>query len=192
LDFLSDIETTCEECKGRRYKSEVMQFKVKGKSIYDVLSMTISEAYSFFKGYNAITGPLQVMKKIGIGYLRLGQPVSTLSGGEAQRLRLVTELLNCKGEHNLYLLDEPTKGLHFRDINGLVLYFNKLVDKGHTLCIIEHNLEIIKCADYVIDIGPDGGDKGGNVVVSGIPEEVAENRNSFTGKALKDKLSLVP
>jgi excinuclease ABC subunit A len=188
MHFLPDAYITCEVCKGRRYNQEVLDILYKGKNIADVLDMTVEEAVKFFNDVPILTHKLGVLKSVGLGYMRLGQPATTLSGGEAQRVKLATELARQDTGKTLYILDEPTTGLHFEDTNRLLGVLQALVDKGNTVLVIEHNLDVIKCADHIIDLGPEGGDKGGQIVAEGTPEEVAKNKNSFTGKYLKDVL----
>jgi excinuclease ABC subunit A len=185
MDFLADVWTTCEDCKGRRYNEETLQCTFQSKNIAEVLEMTIDEALEFFSDYPAVRSVLEQMEAVGLGYLRLGQPGNTLSGGEVQRLKLVTELIKGKSKNVLYLFDEPTTGLHFEDVRRLLGLFHRLVDAGHTLLVIEHHPDIIKNADYVIDLGPEGGDRGGRIVAQGTPEKVAEVKDSYTGKILK-------
>ncbi len=188
MQFMADIELTCEECKGKRYRKDVLQVKYRGKNIHDVLEMSVSEAIEFFVDENRITNRLQTLGDVGLGYLKLGQSATTLSGGEAQRVKLAKFLSKSAGDHTLYFFDEPTTGLHFEDIAKLLDSFNELVDNGHTVIIIEHNLDVIKCADHIIDIGPEGGFAGGQIVGEGTPEEIAEIEESYTGKYLKEVL----
>lgn len=185
MQFMADIELTCEECGGKRYKKATLQVKYRGKNIHDVLNMSVSEALDFFADEPKITRRLQTLDDVGLGYLRLGQNATTLSGGEAQRVKLAKFLSKPAGDHTLYFFDEPTTGLHFEDVAKLLQSFNELVNNGHTVIIIEHNLDIIKCADYIIDIGPEGGFAGGKVVAQGTPEEVAEVEESHTARFLK-------
>ncbi|MCX7653686.1 MAG: excinuclease ABC subunit UvrA [Fervidobacterium sp.] len=186
--FLPEVYVECEVCKGTRYNSETLEVTYKGKNIADVLDMTVDEALEFFKNIPNIKDTLQVLSDVGLGYIKLGQPATTLSGGEAQRVKLASELRKKATGKTLYILDEPTVGLHFEDVKKLIDVLNRLVDKGNTVIVIEHNLDIIKCADYIIDLGPDGGDNGGYIVATGTPEEVATNVNSWTGKYLKSVL----
>jgi excinuclease ABC subunit A len=188
MQFLADVVLECEECKGRRFKKEVLEVHYRDKNIFDVLNLTVTEAIDFFKSHARIVAKLQVLDDVGLGYLRLGQSASTLSGGEAQRVKLAAHLTERKGQHTLYILDEPTTGLHFDDIHKLLQSFQKLIDAGHSVITIEHNLDVIKCADYVIDLGPEGGDRGGAVVTTGTPEEIARHPDSYTGQFLKDYL----
>ncbi|MCL2501442.1 MAG: ATP-binding cassette domain-containing protein, partial [Defluviitaleaceae bacterium] len=189
LQFMADIEMTCPVCKGRRFSEEGLEVKWNGKSIGDVLDLTVEEAKAFFKEHKYISHKLGIMDDLGLGYMTLGQSSTTLSGGEAQRVKLAWELAKIKrGSHNLYILDEPTTGLHIADIEKLLISINKLVDSGHTVLVIEHNLDVIKSADYVIDLGPDGGDGGGEIVAHGTPEEVAKCERSYTGRFLKREL----
>lgn len=189
MNFLPDVYLTCDVCNGMRYNSETLEVRFKGKNIYEVLEMTIDEAYDFFQNERNIADKLGTFIDVGLGYLKLGQPATTLSGGEAQRVKIVSELSKKFSEHTLYILDEPTIGLHFDDVKKLIKSLQKLVDKGHTVVVIEHNLDLIKCADYIIDLGPEGGDRGGYIVAQGTPEEVSRNPNSYTGMYLKNYLS---
>lgn len=188
MHFLPDVYVTCEECKGKRYNKEALEIHYKGKNIADVLEMTVEGACEFFKNIPNLKRKLDVIKEVGLGYIRLGQPATTLSGGEAQRVKLATELSRKSTGNTLYILDEPTTGLHFDDVNKLLNVLNKLVDMGNTVLVIEHNLEVIKCADHIIDLGPEGGDKGGEVVAEGTPEHIAKNPKSYTGEYLKKLL----
>ena len=188
MHFLPDVYIPCDTCKGKRYNRETLEVRYKGRNIAEVLEMTVSEALQFFSAIPPVTPKLEVLEDVGLGYLQLGQPVSTLSGGEAQRVRLSRELGKSSKGHTLYLLDEPTTGLHFSDIQRLLNVLNCLIDAGNTVLIIEHNLEVIKSADYIIDLGPEGGDDGGSVVASGTPEEICANPASYTGMFLKKKL----
>ncbi|MBM4129022.1 MAG: excinuclease ABC subunit A, partial [Nitrospira sp.] len=189
MHFLPDVYISCDVCKGKRYNRETLEIRYKGKNIAEVLSMTVSEALSFFSAIPSVRQKLEVLEAVGLGYLQLGQPAGTLSGGEAQRVRLSKELGKKSTGNTLYILDEPTTGLHFVDIQKLLNVINTLVDLGNTVIIIEHNLDVIKSADYLIDLGPEGGDEGGMVVAEGTPEEVSINPNSYTGRFFKDKLS---
>ncbi|MBI5079482.1 excinuclease ABC subunit UvrA [Candidatus Wolfebacteria bacterium] len=188
MHFLPPVLVQCDVCRGKRFNRETLQVKHKRKNISEVLELTIDEAIIFFDGLYTITDKLKVLAEVGLGYLRLGQSATTLSGGEAQRIKLARELVHPLGKRTLYLLDEPTVGLHYHDIKMLLEVLNKLVDKGNTVAVIEHNMNVIKSADYVIDLGPDGGERGGKVVACGTPEEIAANRNSSTGKYLKKHL----
>jgi len=185
MHFLPDIYIPCEVCKGKRFNRETLEIRYKGKNIDDVLNMTVEEAMNFFKNIPRINKKLELINDVGLGYIKLGQPSTTLSGGEAQRVKLSTELSKKSTGNTLYLLDEPTTGLHFDDINKLLAILKRLVDTGNTVLVIEHNLEVIKTADYIIDLGPEGGNKGGRIIAQGTPEEVAENKNSYTGNFLK-------
>ena len=185
MHFLPDVYVPCDVCKGKRYNRETLEIKYKGKNIDDILNMTVEEALKFFKNIPRIRRKLEFISDVGLGYIKLGQSSITLSGGEAQRVKLSTELSKRSTGSTLYLLDEPTTGLHFDDISKLLKILNRLVEAGNTVVIIEHNLEIIKSADYIIDLGPEGGDKGGEIVAEGTPEELAENESSYTGKFLK-------
>jgi excinuclease ABC subunit A len=179
----------CEQCDGRRFKPQVLEVAYRGRSITQVLDMTVREALSFFSSTPKVLRRLQVLDEIGLGYLRLGQPATTLSGGEAQRIKIAAHLTSHSGERLLYVLDEPTTGLHFDDIAKLLAAFRKLLDAGHTLIVIEHNLDVIKVADWIIDLGPEGGDEGGQLVAMGTPEQVAYVPGSHTGKYLQEILS---
>ncbi|HEV2764332.1 MAG TPA: excinuclease ABC subunit UvrA [Pyrinomonadaceae bacterium] len=189
MQFLADVELVCEECKGTRFKPQVLDVRYRGKSINDVLSMTVREAMTFFRDTNKIANRLRVLEDVGLGYLRLGQSATTLSGGEAQRVKLAAHLSKRTGAKTLYIFDEPTTGLHFDDINKLLLAFRTLVEAGGSLLIIEHNLDVIKTADHLIDLGPEGGDAGGHVVATGTPEELTRVAESHTGRFLKRYLA---
>ena len=189
MNFLPSVNVVCDECRGKRYKDDTLAVKYKGKSINDVLEMPISEAYEFFSGIPKIAQKLKALVDVGLGYIHLGQSAVTLSGGESQRLKLASELYRKDTGNTLYILDEPTTGLHFEDIKVLLGVLQKLVDNGNTVIVIEHNLDVLKCADYLFDMGPDGGRRGGYVVASGTPEELAENPASVTGPYLKEALS---
>jgi len=188
MHFLPDVYVTCQECHGRRYNRETLDIRYKGKTISDVLEMTVEEADDFFKNIPAIHQKLQTLSDVGLGYLRLGQPATTLSGGEAQRIKLARELSKRETGRTVYILDEPTTGLHFADIQRLLDVLNRLTDRGNTVIVIEHNMEVIKSADYIIDLGPEGGEHGGELVAVGTPEEVSSNSHSYTGQFLKKKL----
>ncbi|MCK4427904.1 MAG: excinuclease ABC subunit UvrA, partial [candidate division Zixibacteria bacterium] len=190
MHFLPDVYVPCEICKGKRYNRETLEIKYKGKNIADVLDMTVDEAYEFFINIPRIKRKLQTLKDVGLGYIHLGQPATTLSGGEAQRVKLSTELSKVSTGRTLYILDEPTTGLHFEDIKMLLGVLNKLVDKGNTVLVIEHNLDVIKTADHIIDLGPEGGEDGGKVIASGTPEEVAKTQGSYTGQFLRNILKI--
>ncbi|MBN2425489.1 MAG: excinuclease ABC subunit UvrA [Calditrichaceae bacterium] len=188
MHFLPDVYVQCEECKGRRYNRETLEIKYKGKSIADVLEMTVNQALEFFANIPAVNRRLQTLFDVGLGYIHLGQAATTLSGGEAQRIKLATELSKIGTGNTLYILDEPTTGLHFEDINMLLSVLNRLVDKGNTVIVIEHNLDVIKTADWIIDIGPEGGAKGGRIIVEGSPEKVSRCAKSYTAKFLECEL----
>ena len=179
---------TCEKCEGQRYKSEVLKIKYKGKNISDVLKLTVLEASEFFKEYEALRNSLKLLDEVGLGYLRLGQPATTLSGGEAQRIKLCSELIRRDAIDILYLFDEPTTGLHFDDIKKLLTILNRLVDNNNTVVVIEHNMDVIKSADYIVDLGPEGGENGGEVIAKGTPEEIIKVERSYTGNYLKEYL----
>ncbi|SCY23230.1 excinuclease ABC subunit A [Pseudobutyrivibrio sp. AR14] len=188
MHFLPDVYVPCEVCGGKRYNRETLEVHYKGKTIYDVLDMTVEEAVEFFKNVPSIANKIQALYDVGLGYIKLGQPSTTLSGGEAQRIKLATELSRRATGKTIYILDEPTTGLHFDDVNKLVEIMRKLSDSGNTVVVIEHNLDVIKCADYIIDMGPDGGDRGGTVIAKGTPEEIVKVKNSYTGQYLKEYL----
>jgi len=192
MQFLADIELVCEECRGRRFKSSVLEVRYKSKNIHEVLQMTVKEALAFFSGVPKVTGKIRVLDEVGLGYLRLGQSATTLSGGEAQRVRLAAHLAQQSGdggEKTLFIFDEPTTGLHFDDINKLLTAFRKLIDAGGSVLIIEHNLDVLKTADWIIDLGPEGGHAGGYVVAAGTPEELVKHPVSYTGKYLAPYLA---
>ena len=185
MNFLPDVYITCETCKGSRYNRETLEVKYKGKTIADILSMCVEEALDFFKNIPSIRKKLSTLFEVGLGYIRLGQQATTLSGGEAQRVKLASELSRVSNDSTLYILDEPTTGLHFDDIRMLLNVLQRLVDRGNTVVVIEHNLEVIKCADWIIDLGPEGGDAGGDVIFSGIPEDLLCSKDSYTGQFLR-------
>ncbi|MBR6847522.1 MAG: excinuclease ABC subunit UvrA [Bacteroidales bacterium] len=189
MNFLPDVSVVCEECQGKRYNRETLEVRYKGKSINDVLNMTINEAVAFFENIPSIIQKIKTLQDVGLGYLTLGQASTTISGGEAQRVKLATELAKRDTGKTLYVLDEPTTGLHFEDIKVLMNVLNKLVDKGNTVLIIEHNMDVIKLADYIIDMGPEGGDRGGEIICQGTPEEVAMHEESYTARYLREELS---
>jgi excinuclease ABC subunit A len=189
MRFLADVELTCEECRGTRYKSSVLEVLYKGKNIHDVLQMTVREALAFFAAHSRVTSRLKVLEEVGLGYLRLGQSGTTLSGGEAQRLKLAAHLTRQDNAGILYIFDEPTTGLHFDDIQKLLTAFRKLIEGGASVLIIEHNLDVIKSADWIIDLGPEGGDAGGRIIAAGTPEQVSRNSQSHTGKLLERVLN---
>jgi excinuclease ABC subunit A len=191
MNFLPDVYVHCDVCNGKRYNRETLEVHYKGKSIADVLNMTVDEAMEQFSEMPRIHRHLQTLHDVGMGYIRLGQQATTLSGGEAQRVKLSTELSKIGTGKTLYILDEPTTGLHFEDIRMLLLVLNRLVDKGNSVVVIEHNLDVIKTADWIVDLGPDGGDEGGEIVAEGTPEEIAKNLRSYTGEYLKKALSPV-
>jgi len=188
MHFLPDVYVPCEVCKGRRYNRETLEVKYKGKNIYDVLNMTVEEALEFFKNVPSIRRKIETLNDVGLSYIRLGQPSTELSGGEAQRIKLAAELSRRSTGKTVYILDEPTTGLHFADVSKLIEILNRLVEDGNTVVVIEHNLDVIKTADYIIDLGPEGGDKGGTIVARGTPESVAKNPKSYTGQYIKDLL----
>jgi excinuclease ABC subunit A len=194
MQFMADVELTCESCKGMRFKKEILEVRYHGKNIFDILEMTIDEALEFFtsqpgRNEKKIVDKLRPLADVGLGYVKMGQSSSTLSGGESQRVKLAYFLSQEKGNgHILFIFDEPTTGLHFHDINKLLKSLNALVDHGHSVILIEHNVEVIKCADWVIDLGPEGGEDGGYVVFEGKPEDLAKSKKSYTGKYLAGKL----
>jgi len=180
------VYVPCEQCHGHRYNRETLEIRFKGKSIADVLEMPVAEAVEFFSPIPKIHRRLQTLHDVGLDYIRLGQPATTLSGGEAQRIKLATELSRIATGNTLYILDEPTTGLHFADVERLLGVLSRLVDAGNTVLVIEHNLDVIKSADHLIDLGPEGGEAGGEVIATGAPEEVAGNPDSYTGRFLRD------
>jgi excinuclease ABC subunit A len=190
MQFVADMHLTCESCKGRRYKDDILEVRYNGKNIDDVLNMTVAEGMEFFENHKNIVNGLRPLQQVGLDYLQLGQPTSTLSGGEAQRLKLAGFLAkgNRNVEHTLFIFDEPTTGLHWNDIHKLLDSFNALIEIGHTILVIEHNLEIIKNADHLIDLGPEGGKFGGEVVFQGTPEELVNSGKTHTARYLKEKL----
>jgi excinuclease ABC subunit A len=188
MNFLPDVYVDCEVCRGRRYNRETLDVRFKGKSINDVLNMTVSEALVFFENLPRIYAKIKSLEEVGLGYITLGQQATTLSGGEAQRVKIATELSKRDTGKTVYILDEPTTGLHFQDIEKLLEVLQRLVGKGNTVLVVEHNLDVIKVADWVIDMGPEGGAAGGTVLACGTPEQIARNKQSFTGKFLKEEL----
>ena len=189
MHFLPDVYVPCEVCGGKRYNRETLEVKYKGKSIFDVLDMTVEEAVTFFENVPSVKRKIETLNDVGLSYIKLGQPSTTLSGGEAQRIKLATELSRRSTGKTIYILDEPTTGLHFADVHKLTEILHKLKEGGNTVVVIEHNLDVIKTADYIIDIGPEGGDKGGTIVATGTPEEIAENPKSYTGIYIKKMLN---
>ena len=193
LSFMPDVEVLCPTCKGARYNQDTLEVKYRGKTIAEVLNLSIEESVEFFRDQPAIARKVAVLNDLGLGYLTLGHPSTILSGGEAQRVKLAGELAKLKrGKHNLYILDEPTTGLHFADIDRLLVSLNRLVDHGHSVVVIEHNLDVIKTADFVIDLGPEGGHKGGELIAAGTPEEIAACKASYTGQFLAEVLRQSP
>ena len=188
MNFLPDVYVKCEACRGMRYNRDTLDVKYKGKNIYDVLEMSVEEGLTHFQGLPQITKKLQTLFDVGLGYIKIGQSSVTLSGGEAQRVKLATELAKRSTGRTVYILDEPTTGLHTEDVSKLILILQRLADQGNTVIVIEHNLDFIKTADHIIDLGPEGGDGGGLIVAQGTPEEVAEVEGSYTGQYLKAKL----
>lgn len=191
MQFMADLELECDACHGKRFKSDILDVRFAGKNIYEVLEMTVNEAIEFFltNGQETIVRKLNPLDDVGLGYIKLGQSSSTLSGGENQRVKLAYFLGQEKCDPTLFIFDEPTTGLHFHDIKKLLIAFDALIQHGHTVIVIEHNLDVIKCADYVIDLGPEGGDKGGKLVFAGTPEDMVKCSKSITGKYLEEKLS---
>jgi excinuclease ABC subunit A len=188
MHFLPDVFVTCDVCKGRRYNRETLEVKFREKSIADVLDMSVDEALPFFSAVPRIHERLSVLARVGLGYVKLGQQATTLSGGEAQRIKLAKELARRATGRTIYILDEPTTGLHFEDVRKLLEVLHRLVDQGNTILVIEHNLEVIKTADWIIDLGPEGGDGGGRIVAEGTPEDIAVSPDSHTGRFLKPLL----
>ena len=188
MNFLPDVFIQCDVCKGKRFNKETLEVLYKGKSISDVLDMTIEDAADFFAGIPHIARKLETLKSVGLGYIQLGQNALTLSGGEAQRVKLAAELSKPSTGKTLYILDEPTTGLHFVDIKQLMTVIQQLVDKGNTVVMIEHNLDVIAQSDYIIDLGPEGGSGGGQIIATGTPEEVSKNKKSYTGKFVAELL----
>jgi len=189
MQFLADVRLLCDECDGHRFKKEVLEVKHAGKNIFNVLDLSVDEAMVFFENVPEVFRKIKPLQDVGLGYVKLGQSSSTLSGGEAQRVKLASYLnKESSNKHILFVFDEPSTGLHFDDIKKLMRAFNALVENGHSIIIIEHNLDIIKCADYIIDLGPEGGEAGGNLVFQGKPEDLVKVKSSYTGGYLKDKL----
>jgi len=182
------VYVSCETCQGKRYNRETLDIRYKGKTIDEVLNLTIDEAHEFFSAVPSLKNRLNTLQQVGLGYIRLGQAATTLSGGEAQRVKLAKELARKATGDTLYILDEPTTGLHFADVDKLLDVLHSLVERGNTMIVIEHNLDVIKTADWIIDMGPEGGDKGGQIVVAGTPETVAKHKTSWTGRYLKPHL----
>jgi excinuclease ABC subunit A len=192
MHFLPDIYVPCDVCHGRRYNRETLEIRYKGRGIHDVLEMTVEQAHEFFDAVPAVRQKLATLLEVGLGYIRLGQPATTLSGGEAQRVKLALELSKRDTGRTLYILDEPTTGLHFHDIDLLLRVLHRLRDHGNTVVVIEHNLDVVKTADWVIDLGPEGGDGGGRIIAQGTPEEVAAAEGSYTGQYLRAALARKP
>jgi excinuclease ABC subunit A len=192
MHFLPDVYVQCDVCKGRRYNRETLEVLFRGKSIADVLDMTVDEGVDFFRAVPAIRDKLLTLQQVGLGYIHVGQPATTLSGGEAQRVKLAKELSRRATGRTLYILDEPTTGLHFDDVRKLLEVLHALVEAGNTVLVIEHNLEVIKTADWIIDLGPEGGDAGGHIVASGTPEDIAASSDSYTGDYLRPYLARRP
>ena len=192
MHFLPDVYVPCDVCKGKRYNRETLEVRYNGKNIYDVLEMTIEEALEFFSAHQPIVRKLQTLYDVGLGYLKIGQPSTQLSGGEAQRIKLSSELSRRATGRTIYVLDEPTTGLHMDDVGKLLQVLQRLVENGNSVVVIEHNLDVIKNADYIIDLGPEGGDGGGTVICTGTPEEVAACKESYTGQFLTQVLTRKP
>jgi excinuclease ABC subunit A len=191
MDFLPDVHVLCQTCKGKRYNRETLEVRFKGKSIADVLDMTVEQATEFFENQPSIVRKIRTLAEVGLGYITLGQQATTLSGGEAQRVKLATELSKRDTGRTLYILDEPTTGLHFQDIRLLLDVLQKLVEKGNSVLVIEHNLDVIKVADHIIDIGPDGGAQGGQIIAEGTPEKVSKSKKGATAPFLLEELGRV-
>jgi excinuclease ABC subunit A len=189
MNFLPDVYVQCETCRGRRYNREALEIRYRNVNIADVLDLTVAEACELFKNVPTISNKLQTLNDVGLGYIRLGQPATTLSGGEAQRVKLATELSKRATGRTLYILDEPTTGLHFADVSRLLEVLNRLVETGNTVLVIEHNLDVIKSADWVIDLGPEGGDRGGEIIATGTPEQIVDYPGSYTGQYLRRVLT---
>jgi len=189
MHFLPDVYVTCETCNGKRYNRETLEVKFKDKSIADVLDMTVEDGLEFFKAVPSIRDKMETLNRVGLGYVKIGQQATTLSGGEAQRVKLSKELSKRATGRTLYILDEPTTGLHFEDVRKLMEVIQELADSGNTVIVIEHNLDVIKQADWIIDLGPEGGDGGGEIVAAGTPEDVAKSTKGYTGKFLKPVLA---
>jgi excinuclease ABC subunit A len=188
MNFLPDVEVHCEDCNGRRYNRETLEVRFKGKSISDVLDLTINQAVDFFKAMPSIYRKIKTLQDVGLGYITLGQSATTFSGGEAQRIKLASELSKRSTGNTFYILDEPTTGLHFEDIKVFLKVINTIVNKGNSVLIIEHNMDVIKVADYIIDIGREGGEKGGRLICNGTPEKIVKYKDSYTAKYLKSEL----
>jgi excinuclease ABC subunit A len=186
MHFLPDVYVTCDVCKGKRFNRETLDIRYKGKNIHDILEMTIEEGLDFFRAIPRIASKLETLKAVGLGYIQLGQSALTFSGGEAQRIKLALELSRKSTGKTFYILDEPTTGLHFADVKVLLDVLQKLVDRGNTMVLIEHNLDVIKQADWIIDLGPEGGDRGGEIIAQGLPEDIVKNPRSYTGKFLRE------
>ena len=189
MNFLPDVYVTCDVCQGKRYNRETLEIKYRSKTIAEVLDMSVTDSLEFFYNIPSVKKKLQTLSDVGLGYIRLGQQATTLSGGEAQRVKLATELSKVSAAKTLYILDEPTTGLHFEDIRMLLIVLQRLVRRGNTVIVIEHNLDVIKTADWVIDLGPEGGDEGGEVIASGTPEYIATIKGSYTGTFLQQVLN---
>ena len=188
MNFLPDVYVVCESCNGKRYNRETLEVRYKGKSVNDILDMTINQAVEFFENIPSIIQKIRTLQDVGLGYITLGQQSTTLSGGEAQRVKLASELAKRDTGKTLYILDEPTTGLHFEDVKVLLEVLNRLIERGNTVLVIEHNMDVIKVADHIIDLGPEGGERGGQIVCEGMPEEIIFHQDSYTAKFLKQEL----
>ena len=188
MNFLPDVFVNCESCNGKRYNRETLEIRYRGKSIADILDMTVDQAVEFFESHTKIRNVVKTLQDVGLGYITLGQHSTTLSGGEAQRVKLSTELAKRDTGNTIYILDEPTTGLHFQDVQLLIDVLNRLVDRGNTVLVIEHNMDMIKVADHIIDVGPEGGQGGGKIIADGTPEEIVKVKTSHTGTYLKPEL----
>jgi excinuclease ABC subunit A len=191
MQFLEDVIVTCETCEGKRFRPEVLRVLYRDKNISEVLNMTVDEAITFFQGHHRILSKLQILKDVGLGYLALGQSTNTLSGGESQRLKLAQHIGQSHEGKNLFIFDEPTTGLHMADVELLLLTFQKLLSQGHSLIVIEHNLDLIRCADHIIDLGPEGGEEGGRIVAEGDLKAIMGSKQSYTGQSLRQRMDKI-
>jgi excinuclease ABC subunit A len=191
MQFLEDIIITCEACEGKRFRPEILKVKYRDKNISEVLNMTVDEAITFFQGHHRILSKLQILKEMGLGYLTLGQSTNTLSGGESQRLKLAQHIGQSQQGKNLFIFDEPTTGLHMADVELLIMTFEKLLSQGHSIIVIEHNLDLIQCADYIIDLGPEGGEGGGSIIAEGDLKTITASQQSYTGQFLRQRMGKV-
>jgi excinuclease ABC subunit A len=190
MQFLEDVIVTCEACEGKRFRPEILKIRYRDKNISEVLNMTVEEALVFFQGHGQILSKLQILRDVGLGYLTLGQSTNTLSGGESQRLKLAQHIGQTREGRNLFIFDEPTTGLHMADVELLLNTFQKLLSQGHSLIVIEHNMDLIRCADYIIDLGPEGGEEGGRIVVEGDLKTVMASKQSYTGQFLRKRIKV--